>query len=306
MTKEEREQYKKEWGDRLRALAANNPEFQAKMSEYRRRLNKNEDDAFESTEEADNFLNDVLKTDPYWTGITTDERGRLIQQADPLRTADYDAAVADKRNGLQAAAAQLGFALSPDQLDSMADQAYREGWNENDIRIHLRPLADAAIGQSDDNQGFSGRIGSAAAQLSDWASLNGISLDQTSADQFISSIAFQDKTMEQVKQELRNTYMIGAFPGWADQIKAGIDISTLANPYKDVAQRMLGRPNIQMNDPLMQELMQVQGPDGQFKARPLWETERYIRNLDEWQYGDDAAMTYARGMKAVSAMFGFG
>ena len=61
-----------------------------------------------------------------------------------------------------------------------------------------------------------------------------------------------------------------------------------------------------MNDPLMQELMQVQGSDGQFKARPLWETERYIRNLDEWQYTDDAADTYAKGMRAVSAMFGFG
>lgn len=306
MTKEEREQYKKEYGDRLRAMAAGNPEFLASMSEYRRRLNKNAPDAFKSTEEADNFLNDILKTDPYWTGITTDERGRLIQQADPMRTADYDAAVEDNRNTIQAAAGQLGFALTTDQLDSLSDQAYREGWNANDIRIHLRPLSDASLGKSDDNQGFSGLIGNAAAQLSDWSYLNGISLDQTSADQFISSLAFQDKTMEQVKQELRNTYMIGAFPGWAEQIKSGIDISTLANPYKEVAQRMLGRPNIQMNDPIMQQLMQVQGEDGQFKARPLWETERYIRNLDEWQYTDDAAATYAKGMQSVSAMFGFG
>ena len=312
MTKEERAQYKKDWEERLKRLAAENPEFGAKLNRYRIRLDKKypngkkNKNAFESTEEADDYLEEIMETDPYWTGMSSDERGRLLQQADPTREADFDKGVATARASVERNAQVLGFTISPEQLDALGEQAYREGWTDNDMRIHLRPLADAALGESDDNSGFSGNLGSAAASLSDWAALNGIALDQTSADQYLSAVAFEDKTMDQVKQEIRNTYMIGAYPAWADQIRAGIDISTLANPYRDVAQRMLGRSNIQMNDPIMQQLMQVQGADGQFAARPLWEAEKYIRGLDEWQYTDDAAETYASATKAVGAMFGFG
>ena len=312
MTKEERAEYKKDWEERLKRLAAENPEFGAKLNRYRIRLDKKypngkkNKNAFESTEEADDYLEEIMETDPYWTGMSSDERGRLLQQADPTREADFNDGVSTARGNLERNAQILGFTIAPEQLDSLATQAYREAWDDNDMRIHLRPLADAALGASDDNSGFTGNLGNAAAELSDWAALNGIAIDQTSADQMLASIAFEDKTMDQVKQELRNTYMIGAYPAWADQIRAGIDISTLASPYRDVAQRMLGRANIQMNDPIMQQLMQVQGPDGQFAARPLWEAEKYIRGLDEWQYTDDAAETYASATKAVGAMFGFG
>ena len=66
------------------------------------------------------------------------------------------------------------------------------------------------------------------------------------------------------------------------------------------------RMELDEDEPIMQQLMQVQGADGQFAARPLWEAEKYIRGLDEWQYTDDAAETYASATKAVGAMFGFG
>jgi hypothetical protein len=53
-----------------------------------------------------------------------------------------------------------------------------------------------------------------------------------------------------VLQDLRNTYLVGAFPAWADRIQAGMDPADIAAPYKQRMARMLemGEDEIDLND----------------------------------------------------------
>ena len=61
-----------------------------------------------------------------------------------------------------------------------------------------------------------------------------------------------------------------------------------------------------MADPIMKQMMQYQDESGSWRARPLWEAEKFIRNTDEWQYTDDAYDTYASVGARIGRMFGFG
>ena len=281
--------------------------FRRLLDEFRELLtNKKNPLAFRTAEAASAWLEKEILTNEWWKGLNEQERKSYRQQYNPATTEQYLDNVSDRSDLIADRARVLGFQIQPDKLSELATQAQREGWTALEVDAALRPMVAEQLTASAENEGFTGTLGTAAAELTNWSRRNGFEVDQESADRMLASVAFGDKTLDQVKQEMRTQYMLGAFPGWAEQINAGIDIYDLASPYRAVAQKMLGRSDMAMNDPIMQEMMQSQGADGTWKARPLWEAERFIRNTDEWQGSDDAAATYTRGLNAVSRIFGYG
>ena len=307
MTKDERQRLKDEYAG-IFMIADNDPsgELMKAAKEYRRRLNKKNPNAFKNEEDAADFWQNALRDNEYWSGQSVAEQTAETNEADPSLKGEVEDQKNDVGTSVENAARNIGINLDPTRMAEITDQAWREGWNESQIREALRADADNLLAESEDNSGFGGSLGRYAADLSEWSARNGFAIDQADADRMLASVAFGDKTYEQVQQELRQSYMVGAFPAWADMINAGMDIYDLASPYRSVAQRMLGRGNITMTDPIMKEMMMTQNADGSFSQRALWEAERYIRNTDEWQGTDDAAETYVKGMNAVNAMFGFG
>ena len=309
MDKKERQELKQYYTQSLLQLVEDDPNnsFLVGLREYRRRLNSKQEDAFKTVDEAANFLADLQSKDPWWTSFTAEERRRRLQEVDPEKQANFNDSVESARGVLESNARNVyGFDVDAQVLDDMARRSYLEGWDENDIRTELKKLADESLAASETNDGYRGQIGKYAAELSAWSAQNGFEIDQQAADQFLSSVSFGEMTIDQVKDSLRKQYMVGAFPAWAEQINAGMDIYQLASPYRAVAQRMLGRTEVTMNDPMMQQMMQVQDESGSWKARPLWEAEKFIRGTDEWQYSDDAYETYASVGERIGKMFGFG
>lgn len=308
MTKKERQELKQYYRTALVNLVENDPNnsFLQGLREYQRRLKAGEKDAFKSVEEANNFLSDLQSTDPWWLSFTVEERRRRLQEVDPEKQANFNESVESARQVLVANARSYGFELDQTVLDDLARRSYLEGWGEEDVRSELRRLADESLAANETNEGLRGALGNFAADLSAWSTRNGFEIDQQTADRMLSSVAFGEMTIDQVKDSLRKQYMVGAFPAWAEQINAGLDIYDLASPYRSVAQRMLGRTDIAMNDPIMQQMMQVQDESGSWKARPLWEAEKFIRGTEEWQYSDDAYETYASAGERIGRMFGFG
>lgn len=308
MTREERQELKKYYSDALSNLVQNDPNnsFLLGLKEYRRRLNSKQPDAFKSVEEADNFLSDLQSTDPWWLQFTVEERRRRLQEVDPEKQANFNDAVEGSRNAISAVARAAGFQLDTDVLDNLSRQAYLEGWDAEDIRTAVRSAADETLVANETNEGLEGQMGRYAAELSDWATSNGFEIDQQTADRMIAALSFEEMDMSQVKNMLRQQYMVGAFPAWAEQINAGMDIYDLARPYRAVAERMLGRSNMALNDPIMQQMMQYQDESGSWKSRPLWEAEKFIRSTEDWQYTDDAYEAYANVGARIGKMFGFG
>ena len=261
---------------------------------------------FDTPEDAKDYWQNVLDNNEWVQSQSNAAFGSYVQEADPTMAGE----VASQRSSVELdvanAAKQLGIELDPFDLRHLPKRHGARSMTPTRSATLCVMTSPGALTASEDNAGFSGNLGDVAADLSAWSNRNGFTISQNDADAMLASVAFGDKTLDQVKSELRTTYMAGAYPAWAEMINAGMDIYELAGPYRSVAQRMLGRDNMDMNDPIMKEMMQVQNADGSFSQRALWEAEKYIRNTDEWQYTDDAADTYAKGMKAVSAMFGFG
>lgn len=309
MSKKERQELKQYYTQSLLRLVEDDPNnsFLVGLREYRRRLQPKEKDAFKSVEEANNYLSDLQSTDPWWLSFTVEERRRRLQEVDPEKQANFNESVESARGVLEANARNVyGFDVDPQVLDDLARRSYLEGWDENDIRTELKKLADESLVANETNDGFRGQLGKYAAELSAWSTRNGFEIDQQTADRMLSSVAFGEMTIDQVKDSLRKQYMVGAFPAWAEQINAGLDIYDLASPYRSVAQRMLGRTDVSMNDPIMQQMMQMQDESGSWKPRPLWEAEKFIRGTEDWQYSDDAYETYANVGERIGRMFGFG
>ncbi len=300
--RKERERIKQEYLEAYR-LAKNDPELLAEARKFDRKIKNGK---FDRVEDAKEYWTEILEKNEWVQNQSNESFGSYVAEADPTMAGEVKAQRSEVELDVSNIAKNLGIELDPGRLDALTEKAWREAYDSDQIREMLREDVDNQLSDSDDNMDFGGTLGDMAAELSDWSTKNGFAIGQQDADRMLASVAFGEKTLDQVKSELRTTYMIGAYPAWADMINAGMDIYDLAAPYRSVATRMLGRSNIAMDDPVMKEMMQSQGADGSFSQRPLWEAEKYIRGLDEWQYTDDAADTYAKGMKAVGAMFGFG
>jgi hypothetical protein len=256
---------------------------------------------FRDATDVANWLDSELATNPYWNSLDTDQRESDVQKFNPATTAQYESNVKDRRDLLEAEARRIGFTIDDATLDQLATEAQRNNWTDEETRSALMPIA-----QQQDPADMAGEMGNIAAQLSEWATRNGLDISEQDANSLVSSIAFDEMDLNQVKSQLRQQYMIGAYPAWAEQIQQGFDVYDLSAPYRGLAQRMLGRTDISMADPIMKQMMQYQDEGGSWKARPLWEAEKFIRNTDEWQYTDDAYETYASVGARIGKMFGFG
>lgn len=279
------------------AAASGDQSFQQMLDRLNKKLTNGQ---FRDAQDVANWLDAELAENPYWNSLTTEQRESDAQRYNPDTEADYKDNVKDRRLLIAAEARRIGFEIDEATLEQLAVEAQRNGWTDEEVRSAIRPIADQTGGE------LTGIAGNYAAKLSEWANRNGLSISEQDADRLVLSIGFDEMTFDQVKNELRQQYMIGAFPAWAEQIQKGFDVYDLAAPYRGVAQRMLGRTDISMSDPFMQQMMQYQDESGAWKARPLWEAEKYVRNTDEWQYTDDAYNTYASIGDRIGKMFGFG
>lgn len=240
-----------------------------------------------------------------FAGLTGDQIDAAIEEAQPDLAADV-ARERDKiRLDIQDQARTLGVELPEDVLASLVEEGRRNGWDRQDITAALRPRVQELLQKNQANEGLGGTLGKTAADLANWSRLNGIEIDQATADRMLSSVAFGEMTYDQVKATLRKQYMVGAFPGWREQIEAGLDVYDLSAPYRSVAQRMLGESNLTLMDNRLKAMMQVQNADGTMGIRPIYEAEKYIRSLPEWQYTDDAYATYTNAGIELGRMFGF-
>ena len=302
--KKRKQELKREYKEAF-LLAKNDPsgELLKKARQFDRKIKNG---SFKSADDARDWWQNTLEANDWVREQSVASLGSFTAEADPTLKGEVAAQRAEIETDVRDQARNLGVELADDRLSALTEQAWREELGSDDIRELLRDDVTGQLTSSEDNAGFEGNLGNMAAELSDWSAKNGFAIAQEDADRLLASMAFGDMTFDQVKHQMRQTYMAGAYPAWAEMINAGMDIYDLAGPYRSVAQRMLGRSNIAMDDPVMKELMQVQGADGAFSQRPLWDAEREIRGMDEWQTTDDANATYAKGVSAVSSMFGFG
>lgn len=198
-------------------------------------------------------------------------------------------------------AVQFGADIAEDELRELAKQKRRFGLTDAQMRNTLTDLATAKSGD------FRGATGELQRTIREWSRRNGLTLTDNLVNDYVRRIQRGDMTEADVLQDLRRTYMAGAYPAWSDRIDAGYDIADIAAPYKERMARLLeiDDTSIDFNDPLLQKGLQGVGADGKPSVVPLYEFERQVREDPRWQYTDNAYKTYTDVGTQLLQMFGF-
>ena len=197
-------------------------------------------------------------------------------------------------------AAKNGSIMSDDQLREFVINARRSAWNQAEITNAMAAYVNA------ENGVFGGAAGKFQSTIADWSRTNGLGLSDSAVDNYVKRVAAGDMTEDDVKQQLRNQYMVGTYPAWTEQIQAGQDPSDIASPYKQQMANLLevDADTLDLNDNLLQMGLQGVGADGKPSVVPMYEFKKMIRKDERWDKTDNALDEYTSAGMNILQMFG--
>lgn len=141
----------------------------------------------------------------------------------------------------------------------------------------------------------------------DFAKRNGIKLSDDFVADRIGAIGAGTTTIEKELANVRTKFVKSAFPAWADDIEAGLNVDDIAAPYKSAMSQILEIPEgqIDLTDNTLRSALQGVGKDGKATYKPLWLFERELKQDDRWQYTDNAHQAVASATDGALREMGF-
>ena len=233
----------------------------------------------------------------------SDQELARMAQNDPRRKADFDRSLELKKGNIRAIAKQVGVELDDDFLSGLALDSRLDNLTQEEIQQRIAPLLEQTILEGGDLGGDSAEF---ERNIVQWADQNGLNLSGSTIAKYVAAGVTGASSIDDIKNDLRKTYLAGAYPAWSDRIQAGMDPADIAAPYKQRMARLLevDENQIDLNDQLLQQAMQGVGPDGKPSVVPLYAFDKQIKKDDRWQYTENAMDTYAKVGTGLLQMFG--
>lgn len=247
---------------------------------------------------------DGLKQGVDWFDrYNSDQELARMAQEDPRRKADFDRSLELKKESIRAIAKQTGVELDDAFLSGLALDSRLDNLTAEEIKQRLAPLVEQTIIEGGDLGGDSAEFERTIVQ---WADSNGLSLSGNTIAKYVAAGTSGASSIDDIKNDLRKTYLVGSYPAWSDRIMAGEDPADIAAPYKERMARLLevDSTEIDLNDQLLQKAMQGVGADGKASIVPLYSFDQQIREDERWQYTDNAMDVYANAGNNILKMFG--
>jgi hypothetical protein len=179
-----------------------------------------------------------------------------------------------------------GLKVDAKIFDGLAKTAYDSAMSEDQLK--------ELFVKSNLVTGYGGEVLGDTSSLKSYANSFGVSkyLDDKYWAQKSQDLFLGNTTTEDIQDEVRNLAS-SAFPGYSDQIKAGISVDSLASAYRGAMATVLERDaeSITFDDPRLRSALQYIGPDGKPSVKPLWQFERELRMTPEWEKTNNARTT---------------
>jgi hypothetical protein len=250
----------------------------------------------------DAFVDRELPKQEYFRGLYGAQAEAAITEAQPEFATDVERAVDLKRQQIDRYVQQYGIVIPEGQADLLAREAWRSGWEGEEIFTNLRPYLESTIAGETD---LIGRAGDFETDLMSWAARNGLNLSRQAAAKYITNMTVGAQSFDDVKADLRRTYLAGMFPAWADRIEAGFDPEVLFEPYRDTARRLLEVEDVGFDDPVLKTALQRVDANGRPVQMPLYQFENEIRKDPRWEFTNNAYDVYSRVGENLLRTFGF-
>lgn len=231
----------------------------------------------------------------------TSAAARAAQVAKSVDPATYSQQVAAEKANIMASATAEGATLSDSLATTIATQQITYGWNAAQVQQALSQYvklnADGAFG---------GQAGQNAMALNELAYNNGVTIDPNTMQNLLQKVAANKGSMEDLQGMIRQA-AASKFPGLAQQIQAGENVSSLAQPYTSAMQSILetGPGTANLENPLIQRALNGLDASGQPTGLNMADFQKLLRSTPQWrqtQNGQNATMATAR---TILQSFGF-
>lgn len=230
--------------------------------------------AVNETWEPARFAAELRNTKWFKTHSEAMRKAQIQRKTDP-RT--WEANLNQARAAIRDMAVSLGAQISESTLKRIATNVLNFGWNDAQIRD---TLAGAIKMGAQDTYG--GQAAVNAEQLRQLAYNNGVRLgDKQLRDWLVRIGAGED--IAGFEDYVRNMAK-GTFPGYDQQIDAGMNVRDIADPYiQQMAHTLeLSPDSIDLFDPTIRKVLQAQNQQGQIVQKPMWEFERDLKSDRRW------------------------
>lgn len=244
--------------------------------------------AVAGTYTADRFTAELRNTGWYRNNGETWRNAQILRNSDP---ATFSQNVEQVRVRMSMMAAELGAAVTPEQLAQMADAAYTLGWDDNQLRQRLSDYISFTDGR------MLGRAGQLENELREYAQNMGLApLGNEAIRNWVTNVSKGLMTDSDALNAVRDM-AISAFPHLADRLRAGETVATIADPYRQTMANLLelNPEAITLQDPTIKSALAgkdagVGGP----VLRTLYDFENDLRQDKRWlktKNAQDSAMS---------------
>jgi len=270
-------------------------EFIVRVRDYMKKNDNRTPTAYE--------LDGIKQGIEWFEKYNSDQEEARMEQADPRRKDDFERSLKLKKDSIIALSRKYGVEFDDAFLTGLALDYRLNNLTEQEIQERFAPILEKTIVEGKD---LGGRAAEFERGVVQWAQKNGLQLSGNSVAKYVAAGVEGRSTLDDIKNDLRRTYLSGSYPAWSDRIMQGDDPADIAAPYKQRMARLLevGEDEIDLNDQLLQKAMQGVGADGKPSVTPLYAFEREIRQDDRWQYTENAMDTYAKAGTKILQMFG--
>jgi hypothetical protein len=180
------------------------------------------------------------------------------------------------------AAKSMGAVLSGKQLKRVTSNYVMFGWDESLLRD---TLAQYVKWTSSPQGGFLGQAGADENAIHAVANANGLRYGKGTYQKWLQQIAAGNLQVANIQDQIR-AQAAAAFPGFGDQLKAGMDLADVASPYTNSMAQILelNAQDIDLFDPTLRKALQGStdpkgAPSG---PKPLWQFEQDLRHDGRW------------------------
>lgn len=218
-----------------------------------------------------------LKNSKWWKDTSETQRQmKILETTDP---ATYKAQLAATTEAMRLAAVKMGAVVSDGQLGDAAKLAMSSGWSEEQVKSYLGKYIDFT-----DKHTLGGQAGAWARAINDAAYKNGLALDDQTVKTYAAYIGQGITTLEDTLGQIRER-AAGQYPAFADQIRAGQDMHTIAQPYVQMYAQETGKSYADMSatTPMIKDALNRRGPDNTAVPMTMSEFQQQIRGTSEWR-----------------------
>lgn len=221
------------------------------------------------------FVAELKKTSWYQKNGESARKALALKHTDPKTWQERVRVIFNEIQGL---AGQMGIKANWQTYWDMAEDAFTFGWSNSMLKKHLSTYLTTGK-----NGAYGGDAGESEAQLQQYAYSMGIKLDSGTVHGWLKGILNGSRTLQDYKGYIQKTAM-NAFPGLAEQIKGGMSVMDIADPYRQSMARILevNGESITLDDQTVRGALSKVGEDGKAGTMPLWEFENQLRKDPRW------------------------